>query len=296
MNRDCYAVASLRCRWCMLFILIAGGVLSSKHVVAQTGDSKRLTSELEELQTIKKSFESICSAETQKLEKAFDDLVAIADGSTQIPYLDRQSIVADLRQARKEFEKRGRFAKIPAMQGHYEAFVLAILTSYQRLMQKYQRVLTVLPKVDLRRDEFAKEIDDVTARVVKYDSLKKGTVFAGLREDFNWGPVKGFVEYEDAIRLKRIKNGRVEAEIRLKITERNGTLIAGRLHQGGFVADIAGTYDGVNLNIKTVRLIKGNPRYFEYSGKLVGQIGILDLVGVKANSVGTTGRVVLELQ
>ncbi len=276
------------------FLLVVGTFLWLNSQLAAGKDPQKLTARLEKLQESKLAFEGTYSSEIQKLQKAFDDLAAMADGAAQIPYLDRQAIVADLKQARQEFTNRGSFAKIPAMQQSYVSFIVSILASYQSLMREYQQVLAALSKDDPRSQTFKQEIDATTERVAKYDSLKKGTVLIGIRQDYNWGPVQGLVEGPDAIRFKRINNPRVEAEIRLKITERQGTMLTGRLNQGGFVAEVAGNYDGLNLRFKVVRVLKGAPRHFEYSGQLAGQIGILDLVGIKKNGLGTTGKLVLE--
>lgn len=275
----------------LLTMLIVGSACCE----LQARDSQRLTEKLEKLGTSKSAFETIYKAKIEALRQTFDTLIATVNESKNLRQEDRDTIVTDLKKARDNFIEDGTFAKIPAMQEHYVDFVVNVLKGYSGLMADYQQVLRMLPQQDNRREEFNKEIEIATNRVAKYDSLKEGTEFVGYRSDFNWGQVKGFVASEDAIRLKRIRNAPVDAHIRFKIKKRIGNKLSGIVNQGGeFQAEIEGTYDGVILNIRVVNILKGNRRYFEYSGPVVGQIGQLKLAGVKTNGVATTGSIILQ--
>ena len=261
----------------------------------QAGDSKLLTQKIAKLDKSKASFETVYAEQTLKLRTRFDELIAIVNNSPNLSTV-RAEIANDLAKARDEFIEDGMFAKIPALQPHYMEFVLSIFSGYTILMQDYREVLASLDKGDQRLGQYTNEVTATSERVAKFDSMKKGAVFVGYREDFNWGPVKGLVESEDAIRLKVIKNGPVEALIKIEVTERNGNYIAAKLIQGKgqLIAAVNGTYDGVNLRLKFTDILKGKQRNFEYAGQVVGHMGQLQMGGVKANGVPTTGMITLQ--
>ena len=98
--------------------------------------------------------------------------------------------------------------------------------------------------------------------------------------------------------LTKIKNDKVQVEFTFEVTKREGAFVEGIIAQneGRFKAVVRGTYDGINLAIKMVRMKRGAERYFEYQGEVIGNLGLVALQGIKTNKVATTGRIFLERQ
>ena len=151
-----------------------------------------------------------------------------------------------------------------------------------------------------KNKKLMKQVDQHREETSEFDSLKVGTKFVGYRCDFDWGPVRR-IEYSSqvgALMLTKIKNDKVQVEFTFEVTKREGAFVEGIIAQneGRFKAVVRGTYDGINLAIKMVRMKRGAERYFEYQGEVIGNLGLVALQGIKTNKVATTGRIFLERQ
>ena len=268
-------------------------LLPTPDAVAQNSKVER---ELKKLKIAKKKYEEKRIIEKNKLVDLFDEAIKSVRKSKMAVDI-KAKVVADIKESKASFVDDGEFAKIPAFQDGYIEYVVKSKKAYATLMKAYDRALKRLPS-GKQQENVESELDGHFEEIRKLDSLKVGKTWVGFRMDNIRGPVFKEVadEYGQYLKLERVRNDKVDVDFTLRIDKRNGENVEGTISQNGgrFVGKVAGSYDGVSLNLAMTRMVRGAERYFEYSGEVVGNYGYLELRGRKTNGVLTTGRILLE--
>ncbi len=227
----------------------------------------------------------------------FIDYVETASGVA--PDL-RVAILKELRSAKASFENDSRFAPIPALQGVYRKFAIQISEKYWELMRNCDQLRNALPSGDSRIAAVDREIETLSDEYTRYDSLKPGSNWVGYRSDFKMPPRMEInpAKIGQIGMFRKVQDSPVKADFELKIEQRKGRHFTGliSMFDRSFQAHVEGTYDGVNLEMKMVKMKRGAERYFEYAGELVGVAGLLNMQGIKTNNAATAGMVQLTLK
>ena len=183
------------------------------------------------------------------------------------------------------------------MQDIYVQYIVAVRTGYYSLLERDDQALSLVPAGDNQRQDLEKGVDRLTVEVNRIDMLQPGKVWRGYRSDFK--PPPRLVPNGIWMRRWHVEQDKaVNVDFNFKVTERKGNRFIGEVSQsvGGFIAEVEGKFDGVNLEMAMTRMIRGEPRQFEYSGTVVGSLGFLAMQGIKTDGNATAGNIVIELK
>lgn len=278
-------------------LLVTLILLTSTDSSAQSSRKKAptLPQALEQLELAKTQFESDCNQAADKVVAAFGSLAEAVDRDRSISVADRATIQKDLRMALADFERDRSLRPIPALQPAYSAYIITVRKSYYALLAKYDRVIRLLPREDERKPPLEAEVDELAQKVNRLDLLQPGRTWIGYRADFNAGPQLKAVSGN---RYRLVQDRPVNVDFTFQVTERKGDSFRGIITQeeGRFRAEVEGRFDGVIIKMGMTRMLAGAPRQFEYAGKLVGSLGMLQLRGNRADRRYTEGELVLQLR
>lgn len=279
-------------------LVLAALILAMPNIAIAQGSKRAMTPRqaLAQLETAKERFESDREKAARKVLDAFDALAEAVDRDRTLTVVDRATIQKDLRFAREAFDRDRTLRPIPELQPAYATYILTVRKSYYGLLAKYERALRLLPSSDERKAPLEEEVADLARTVNRLDLFQPGRTWLGYRADFNAGPHAE----PDATgrRYRLVPDQPVNVEFTLRVDSRKGDTFEGEITQNGgaFRAEVHGTFDGVNLRMKMVRMLHGAPRQFEYAGRVVGSLGMLNLRGIKADGKYTEGEVALQLR
>lgn len=290
------------CHLSVLFFLVSN--FTASGLFAQTAGEKtraeraekKIVRVIEKLNKKKQQFDELRRGYRDEVKAVFDASINNVNASSW-PVDVRTEVAGQLKQAKSSFVNDGKLEKIPAFQSTYVSYIGASLKAYAKLMKAFDAALKGIPENDERYKELQTEIKRYADDISKSDALQVGSVWKGYRSDLDWGPGYKVKKGEDSVlRLTKFRNDRVDVTWQLEIKKRQGSLIEGEISQRDkrFIALVQGTFDGVNLQLKMTRMLKGADRYFEYSGQVAGNLGQLALRGRKTNNALTTGTIVIE--
>ena len=159
--------------------------------------------------------------------------------------------------------------------------------------------LEALPSGDSRLATLDREIETLSEEFTRYYSLKPGSHWIGYRSDFKMPPRMEInpAKIGQIGMFRKVQDNPVKADFELKIGQRKGRRFTGLISQfdRSFQAQVEGTYDGIHLEMKMVKMKRSAERYFEYAGELVGVAGLLNMQGIKTNNAATVGMIQLTL-
>ncbi len=228
-----------------------------------------------------------------------DNFIAYVDKMPGIAVDLRLNVVQEMREAKTSFDKENSFTAIPAYQGIYQRFAVLRREKYLVLLQALEKLRTELPAEDGRRALLEKRVTDVSEHYAQYDSLKVGSQWVGYRSDFKMPPRTEIdpAKFGQIDMFRKVQEKPVNVAFGLKIETRDGPKFSGVVSQNkGFKAAVEGIYDGVNLKMAMVRMLKGAKRDFQYEGQLVGGMGVLAMQGFKINDAFTVSTIYLTLK
>ena len=182
------------------------------------------------------------------------------------------------------------------MQEIYVQYIVAVRAGYYSLLNSYDQALRLVPAGDPQREALEKDVDSLTVEVNRIDMLQPGKIWRGFRSDLK--PPPRLVPNGIWMRRWHVEQDKaVNVDFNFKVTKRKGSRFVGEVSQngGGFIAEVEGKFDGVNLEMAMTRMIRGEPRQFEYSGQVVGSLGFLSMQGIKTDGKATAGNIMIEL-
>ncbi len=252
---------------------------------------------LDRLSRDKDAFEFKKKSAAQRVSASFNALIKDVQRIDDIDLAERAAILQELRDARDRFDKNQTLTPSPFMQGIYIQYIVAVRTGYYSLLERYDQVLHIMAAGDSQREAIEKDVARLTVEVNRIDMLQPGKTWRGFRSDFK--PPPRLVPNGIWMRRWHLEQDKaVNVDFNFKVTKRRGNGFIGEVSQsgGGFIAEVEGKFDGVNLEMQMTRMIRGEPRQFEYSGQVVGSLGFLTMQGIKTDGNPTVGNIVIELK
>ncbi len=283
--------------------LILGLSLPQGGAFAGVGDIKSAKAEsalnraIASLDRSRARFEEDVLAAGERMGAAFDRLSMAVEKDRSIPVSDRVLIQKDLRAARDEFESEGRLRPILPLQPALVAYTISTRKSFQQLANAYGKVLAQLPRSDPRTTAYEDELEALTLRVNRSDMMQPGKTWVGYRSDLQAPPTVR-VDPKNPRRHQLVEDKPVNVEFTFTITRREGSNFLGEIamNDGAFKAEVAGTFDGVNLRMEMIRMLRGAPRQFQFAGQAVGCLGSLNMRGYRTDQRYTEGQVLLQFR
>jgi hypothetical protein len=251
---------------------------------------------LDQLSKDKEAFQARKEKAVRAVSASFNTLIKEVQRIDDIDLADRAAMLKELREAKDAFEKNQKLTPSPLMQNTYAQYIVAVRASYYSLLARYDQATQLIPAGDNQRETLEKEVAQLTVEVNRIDMLQPGKIWRGFRSDVK--PPPRLVPNGIWMRQWHIEQDKaVNVDFNFKVTKRQGNRFVGEVSQsgGGFIAEVQGTFDGVNLEMAMTQMIRGEPRQFEYSGQVVGSLGFLTMQGIKTDGNATAGNIVIEL-
>lgn len=248
----------------------------------------------------RKQFKDVLESEKGKVISAFDQLMALADKAKNVNAADRATIILDLKDAKSAFQSAGKLTPIMAMQSTYGAFIFNIRKAfYGKLLPIYDKAIKALPASNTQRTVLQKELKSMLEEINSLDALQVGRIWEGYRSDLKPPAQLKFDPFAcRRFRIQVVQPAAGTAECTFKVTKRQGTSIVGEISQnkGAAIWEVDGTFDGINLKLVYRKMLKGEERFFNYQGQVIGNLGFLKMWGRKTDKSYTEGNILLEIK
>lgn len=232
--------------------------------------------------------------------RAFDKRLAEVQSAREWSKEDRAKGVRMLTAARHAFQETQELTPIFAMNDAWSQLTQAVRAARAPLVKKIEAAIKRLPKGDVEGlARLTKELNALDADLIRFDFLQAGRSWEGYRQD-DAKPAR--FEYDPLAtrwsRFKVVQDPGVQEELSFTVKARKGDQLTGEMAMGkrSIVMDVAGSFDGLRLEMKTTGVSKGAPRYFEYAGELRGNVGFLSLQGIKADGTSTSGKLMIQVR
>lgn len=248
-----------------------------------------------DLAAVCEKFNAARSQAKEELLAAFDKLDKSIESARPLAEADRAVMLTDVRAARAKVADENKMTPILAMHPAYVKFITTVRKSFRSVETAYSRAIR--SSTGPRRIELTEELVNLTESVNALDSLQVDQPWKGYRSDYR--PAARIQPTPFSCRKFRlVQDGNANVDFTLRVEKRRGNQIVAEVSQnnGAFVAEAAGTFDGLNLLLKMTRMRRGPDRYFEYQGQLVGGLGFLEMRGIKTDGNPGAGRIVLVLE
>ena len=282
---------------CILISFGPASALAQKNRKSKQLSLPELESKADEAES--DYYQTCAMAKTEVLE-GIDGFVKYVDTAPGFAVDIRYSAKEELREAKNAFESQNRFTAIPALQGVYQRFAKTINPKYYAALDGLEKLRTAVPSGDARLAVIENRVTKLSDHYTAYDSLKAKSTWNGYRCDFQMPP---HLEVNPAKigkpgMFRVVQNTPASIEFSLWIEKRAGRAFEGVITQGGgkFKAKVQGEYDGLNLQMKMVQVIKGAHRDFQYAGTLVGGSALLGMQGFTTKKQFTQGAIFMTLK